>query len=248
MSNMNYKREEDMKRLSFILDQVKNHGNGAMRILDVGCGVGNITMALASKGHAVTGIDISADSIAYARKNHSLPNTKYLVSKAEELEGNEVYDVIVCSEVIEHLPDPEPTVRALSRLLKKGGLMVVTVPNGFGPREVLMTKPMQAMNRRKGITWKMVQGLKRSLGYRGTDQSLNEDLSHLHFFSSGNLRKMFESQGLRNLTFRAADFIEGVFPFSYFTNRSQKLQKIDCWVADKLPVQLSSGFYTSWTK
>ncbi len=69
MSNMNYKREEDMKRLSFILDQVKNHGNGAMRILDVGCGVGNITMALASKGHAVTGIDISKEALEVAKSN-----------------------------------------------------------------------------------------------------------------------------------------------------------------------------------
>jgi 2-polyprenyl-6-hydroxyphenyl methylase/3-demethylubiquinone-9 3-methyltransferase len=96
------------------------------RCLDVGCGAGLLTEALAREGAEVTGVDLAEDSLAVARLHLSesgLPGIRYCLTSAEELAEREpaAFDVITCLEVLEHLPDPASTIGACARLLRPGG-------------------------------------------------------------------------------------------------------------------------------
>jgi 2-polyprenyl-3-methyl-5-hydroxy-6-metoxy-1,4-benzoquinol methylase len=243
----NYKDVEDFKRLDFIVDSIKSLNKPDAKILDIGCGNGNISLALGSLGFNVTGVDIDPSSIEKARRLNKFPNVKFDVLDANAFDVTDEFDAIVCSEVLEHLEDPSDLVQSIFQILKKEGVLVATVPNGWGPREVFITKPMQWLHKNK-IDGAMLK-FKKILGYSNhTQQSSNPDLTHVQFFSAGKFRSILEDSGFKQIKWNNADFIERVFPYSLLTRRVYKLQKIDCAVADFIPKQLSSGFYTAWMK
>jgi 2-polyprenyl-3-methyl-5-hydroxy-6-metoxy-1,4-benzoquinol methylase len=242
-----YKDVEDLKRLDFIVDSVKSIKNPKAKILDVGCGNGNISMALGSLGYNVLGVDIDRSSIDKASANNTFSNVRFEVYDANAFGMKEEFDAIVCSEVLEHLKQPEQLVESLYSLLKKDGVFIATVPNGWGPRELFITKPMQWLHTKK-LDQPLFK-LKRILGYSGgTLQSSNPDLTHIKFFTRSTLKRMMHNAGFKPYRFQNADFVERVFPYSMLTRRMVALQKLDCKVSDFLPHQLSSGIYSSWKK
>ncbi len=242
----NYKNVEDFKRLSFIVDQVKTTKKTG-KILDIGCGNGNISFALGSLGYDVLGVDVSVESIAIANQNNSFANVKFEVLDADNDTLDDNFDIIICSEVLEHLNFPQQLVATCFRKLAVDGLLIATVPNGFGPREFLVTRPVQWLVK-KGMQKRIYQ-IKKMLGYsNATLQSSNPDLTHIQFFSAGSFRKMLQDSNFKNASWKNSDFIENVFPYSFFAKRVKFLQQLDCWVIDFLPRQFSSGFYTSWEK
>jgi len=146
LNNINYERAEDLKRLDFIQNSLNKLGNCKLRVLDVGCGNGNISRYIGSKGHDVLGIDISEATIIKAISLTDMANVQFKNIAAEELiAASETFDMVICSEVIEHLDTPSIVVEALRALINKDGILIVTVPNGFGPRELFITKPLQWM-------------------------------------------------------------------------------------------------------
>jgi 2-polyprenyl-3-methyl-5-hydroxy-6-metoxy-1,4-benzoquinol methylase len=246
-SYTNYKDVEDFKRLDFIVDAIKNLKKSDIKILDIGCGNGNISLALGSLGYSVTGVDIDSTSIENARKINNFKNVQFKVLDANAFDVKDEFDAIVCSEVLEHLENPSELVQSIFSILKKDGILVATVPNGWGPREVLITKPMQWLHKNKMDT--AILKFKKILGYSNhTQQSSNPDLTHVQFFTAGNFKKTLENAGFRQLQWDNADFIERVFPYSWLTRRIYSLQKLDCTLADYIPKQLTSGFYTAWIK
>lgn len=95
------------------------------RAVDVGCGGGILTEALARAGADVVGIDQSPLSLEVARQHaaqQSLP-IDYRLQTVEELVAHEAgrFDIVTCLEMIEHVPDPAAVVAACARLLKPGG-------------------------------------------------------------------------------------------------------------------------------
>jgi 2-polyprenyl-3-methyl-5-hydroxy-6-metoxy-1,4-benzoquinol methylase len=246
-SYTNYKDVEDFKRLDFIVDAIKNLKQSDIKILDIGCGNGNISLALGSLGYSVTGVDIDSTSIENARKINSFKNVQFNVLDANAFNVKDEFDAIVCSEVLEHLENPSELVQSIFSILKKDGILVATVPNGWGPREVLITKPMQWLHKNKMDT--AILKFKKILGYSNhTQQSSNPDLTHVQFFTAGKFKKILENAGFRQLQWDNADFVERVFPYSWLTRRIYSLQKLDCTLADYIPKQLTSGFYTAWIK
>lgn len=96
------------------------------RILDVGCGGGILSEALAKAGAQVTGIDLSKASIDAARR-HALQeglSIEYQVISAEEIAQAQPgsFDVVTCMEMLEHVPEPEKIVAACAQALRPGGL------------------------------------------------------------------------------------------------------------------------------
>lgn len=110
----------------------KNQSWKNIKVLDVGCGVGALSLYLASNGAVVTGVDISPRAIAIARD--AAHQTK-LNKQVEFQTGGLVlakkgtYDLVLCSEVIEHIPDDHSFITRLASQLKPGGVLMLTTPS-----------------------------------------------------------------------------------------------------------------------
>jgi 2-polyprenyl-6-hydroxyphenyl methylase/3-demethylubiquinone-9 3-methyltransferase len=118
-------------RLRFI-DQAAGGVRGK-RVLDVGCGGGLLTEALAKSGAEAVGIDLAAASIEVARQHAQAQSTAvdYRVVTAEELarEQPQGFDLVCCLEMLEHVPDPAQTIAACARLTRPGGDLVFSTIN-----------------------------------------------------------------------------------------------------------------------
>jgi 2-polyprenyl-6-hydroxyphenyl methylase/3-demethylubiquinone-9 3-methyltransferase len=94
-------------------------------VLDVGCGGGILSEALAAEGGTVTAIDLSQPSLSIAKAHGRQSGLliDYACITAEELaESAEGYfDIVTCMELVEHVPYPESLVRACGRLTRPGG-------------------------------------------------------------------------------------------------------------------------------
>lgn len=96
------------------------------RILDIGCGRGLFLDIMAKDGWAVTGYEFDQKSASYAVNNYGLEvYSGALKNKFED----ESFDVVNINHVLEHLEDPDETLSECHRVLRKGGLLVVAVPN-----------------------------------------------------------------------------------------------------------------------
>lgn len=99
------------------------------RFLVVGCGSGD-DMTIFQNKKEVVGIDISKVAIDVQKKR--FPKMKFLVADAQNLPfDNESFDCVVCSEVIEHLPDDRKFIDEAHRVLRKRGILIITTPNWY---------------------------------------------------------------------------------------------------------------------
>jgi 2-polyprenyl-6-hydroxyphenyl methylase / 3-demethylubiquinone-9 3-methyltransferase len=117
-------------RMQFIAERVTL---GAARALDVGCGGGLLAEALARAGATVTGIDLAPGMIEVARMHaaESALDIDYRVAPAEDVARSlpAAFDLVTCMEMLEHVPQPEPVVAALARLVRPGGALIVSTLN-----------------------------------------------------------------------------------------------------------------------
>jgi 2-polyprenyl-6-hydroxyphenyl methylase/3-demethylubiquinone-9 3-methyltransferase len=102
-------------------------------IVDIGCGGGILSEAMAAKGAHVTGIDLSDKALGVARlhKLESGANVDYRLVAAETLavESPDAFDVVTCMEMLEHVPGPASIIAAAARLAKPGGIVVISTIN-----------------------------------------------------------------------------------------------------------------------
>ncbi len=103
------------------------------KILDVGCGGGILTEAMARKGAQVLGIDLAERSLKVAQL-HAMESgvaVDYREQAVEALAAGQPasFDVVTCMEMLEHVPDPESIVRACSELVKPGGWVFFSTLN-----------------------------------------------------------------------------------------------------------------------
>ena len=99
-------------------------------VLDVGSGVGYGSKILAEKASAVLAVDLSEEAVRYAREEYAGENVEMVVGDGHglPLAGHSV-DVVVSFELIEHLRSQKAHLRELDRVLKPGGLTVISTPN-----------------------------------------------------------------------------------------------------------------------
>lgn len=120
-------------RLHHILNEIQRHfGDAPLSILDVGCGAGILTEPLARAGHQVLGIDASAVNIRVARQNgwELAANLSYRHCLSQALlEEGASFDLVLNTEVVEHVPDPARLLRECGALVRPGGMMVVATLN-----------------------------------------------------------------------------------------------------------------------
>jgi len=103
-----------------------------LRILDIGCGGGILSEAVARMGAAVHGVDVVAKNITIARQHAELGALPidYEIASAEILAGRgELYDAVLNMEVVEHVAELDVFLNACMKLVRPGGVMVVATIN-----------------------------------------------------------------------------------------------------------------------
>lgn len=125
------KRDNETEHLDRrIREYIASFINGATgNILDAGCGKAWVSQLFCPKGFNVISMDISFENTSRALKKYPFPNHSAVIADVYALPFKEKsFDYIVASEVIEHIVDPSDFVRCLFRVLKPGGILLVTTP------------------------------------------------------------------------------------------------------------------------
>jgi len=115
-------------RLNQIIKLIKNKEN--LKILDAGCGEGHLIQKLQNNipNNTYYGFDITDIALEKAK----IRCTKAIIEKkdlANTKTTNDFFDIIICSEVLEHIPEYQEVINELKRILQKDGLLIITFPN-----------------------------------------------------------------------------------------------------------------------
>jgi 2-polyprenyl-3-methyl-5-hydroxy-6-metoxy-1,4-benzoquinol methylase len=235
-----YSHPVDIKKLRFVLGAIERYCDECQRsaeeldVLEIACGVGGITLPLASLGGRVRALDIHlGDVIELERVAERLgfENVTVTVEDALGFDSDERYDVVVASEVFEHLTDPGRLAGVVARHTKPGGVLIVTTPNGYGPWE--MANSLRLVPRR----WNW---LRRLLGKEAHD---GEGREHEQRYTKGRLLKLFAREGFEVKSFSNSDFIFTILPP---LRRSRFFGTIDTKLGDVVPHWMASGWYMAF--
>ena len=107
------------------------------RILDIGAAQGNFSLGLAEKGYHVTWNDLRADLADYVRLKHERGEIEFAPGNAFELNFAAPFDAVLITEIIEHVAHPDEFLAKTARLVRPGGHIVMTTPNGAYFRNTL---------------------------------------------------------------------------------------------------------------
>ncbi len=182
-------------RLAVIIDLARQVAPqpASAKLMEIGCGLGNIARPLASLGYQVTATDIHEPSVVLARQRNSFPNLTFSVG--DPTTGDlRSYDILVLTEVLEHVSAYRDLLQRIARGMRPGAALILTVPNGWSPTECLC-RPSYAMKKyRAGVAF--VHAVKRMLGTEDVTTA-NEQTPHVNFFTRHRLMHLFAECGLR---------------------------------------------------
>jgi len=100
------------------------------KVLDAGCGAGYGSAELAAHAESVTGADIAAEAVDFARAHYTLPNLAFVEASCDRLPHRDgCFDLVVAFEVIEHLERWHEFLLEARRVLGSGGQFIVSTPN-----------------------------------------------------------------------------------------------------------------------
>ena len=120
-------RAESKTKTPWILQKINLYGmlKAETKILDVGCGAGFLSNALAKEGLNITGVDLSPESLKVAAKYDETKSVKYQTADAYHLPfADQSFDVLTAMDFLEHVEDPKEVIKEFSRVLKPGGLFI----------------------------------------------------------------------------------------------------------------------------
>jgi SAM-dependent methyltransferase len=129
-------RERKARTMALVLRDFLGRRLATASVLDVGAAAGFIDHYLAAHVARVIGIDIDADAIRHAQQNCVAPNLRFQVGDAMDLDfPDESFDVVLCTNVYEHVPDARRLMAEIRRVLRPGGVCYFAAGNRLNPIE-----------------------------------------------------------------------------------------------------------------
>jgi len=163
------------------------HITAGKKVLEIGCGTGEFTKRIAQTGADITAIDISTDLLEVARSGIPNVNVGFHVQNVEKLDFEDgSFDIVVGSSILHHL-NLNPALKEVYRVLKNGGMVILTEPNMLNPQIWLERK----------ITFI------RKLTNNSPDETA---------FIRWGLKKEFINLGFKNVSIRPFDFLHPFTP------------------------------------
>ena len=180
-------------RRAFLLDRVRGvagppaaRPDEPVRVLDVGCGEGQLTAELAEAGFAVVGVDVAEEPLRRARARHEGLDVR-LVSEAEPWPLDDArFDAVWAGETIEHVADTAGWLSEVRRVLRSGGSLLLSTP-AHGRLAML--------------------GL--ALSARRRDEHFDPRSDHLRFYTSRTLARLLADFGFEQIEVRGAGGVPG---------------------------------------
>lgn len=227
-------------RLQWLFETIQKQANGRrVRILDVGCGTGNITIPLGMIPNSeVVGIDMHQGNLDVSISRNSLSNVRFEFSYLQDYKIDS-FDFIILTEVLEHIPGYFDIYEYIQKHASPNMHLLITIPNGRGPFEIAM-QPLYLM-RRMGMNnfiWKVKKLLGKKEPY-----SQNYDTPHVNFFTLPRMRRELKRYNMEIAQLKKAYFlapvVETYLPFIPLHG----IAKADQAAASALPAFLASGWY-----
>ena len=205
-----------------------------LAILEVACGGGGITLPLASLGSRVTAFDIDAESVDQLQtiaRHRGVSNLTVALDNGYTFDHGQKYDIVIASEVFEHVLEPARLAANIRRHMTLGSLLIVTTPNGYGPWE--LKNRLNPLNHIRKWNW-----LRRRLGREPYRRGSGAD--HCQFFTRSRLHALLAEHSFRVIRVGNSDFILTSLPGF----RKLRLPvELDLQLADLVPSWAASGWY-----
>jgi 2-polyprenyl-3-methyl-5-hydroxy-6-metoxy-1,4-benzoquinol methylase len=122
-----YAYHNRQKKTLSLLTEVVNSG---ACVLDIAAAQGNFSLALAEMGYKVTWNDIREELIGYVRLKQSFGEINFAPGNCFELDFPHLFDAVLITEIIEHVAHPDDFLAKTASLVKPGGYVIMTTPNG----------------------------------------------------------------------------------------------------------------------
>ena len=168
---------ESGEKLTGVFVELVKKLDGVHSICDLGCGNGHITGRLATLGYKVIGVDASASGIQIARRTY--PDVEFVEALIDRELKLGHFDLVISSDVIEHMYRPSDLLEASAALLKPGGQILLGTPyHGYLKNLVLA-----------------------ATGKMDAHFSALHDGGHIKFFSVDTLSRLLQNHGFQNLAF-----------------------------------------------
>jgi 2-polyprenyl-3-methyl-5-hydroxy-6-metoxy-1,4-benzoquinol methylase len=195
--NWNWQDDAPAHTVAFLLPRILELAGPIVRegarVLDVGCGNGYLAGQFLSRGCAVVGIDLSQQGIAIARRSHPAGRFEVLPADDKILSalGEHPFDLVISTEVVEHLYDPRSFVRGCFTAVRPGGRFVCSTPY-HGYLKNLVLALAGKWDAHANPLW---------------------DGGHIKFWSRRTLSRLLTEAGFVNVAFRGA----GRFPYLWMS-------------------------------
>ena len=210
---------------------------GDATVLEIGCGTGQLSLFLASADRTVVGADLARPSLELAREAAA----RYGVSDVHFVETDlrapglrrEAFDVVICSGVLHHTPDPRSSFASVARLVRPGGVLVIGLYNAYARLPLRLRRAVARLTRYRWIPWDPVLRDRRAEPAR-RDAWLRDQYQHVeeHRHTLREVQGWFRDNGVEYVR---------AYPSALLAGESEELfaQSEDDWAIEGLIAQLS---------
>ena len=219
------------KRFRLLSEEISR--SSVESVLDFGSGTGSdLTAPLAEKFPQIRffAVEPDASSREYGRKKFQHLKNLYFLEKIP----SGTFDIIIASEVIEHVEQPQEMLRSFSEQLNPWGKLLLTMPNGYGPFELLTLLEVCLRWLKQSLLGKNTKKVSQAGGTLAISP-------HIHFFSFKDSLKILRSAGFRPYFYSGRSFLCGLL-VSPLVESNEWLSIWNAEMADKVPPQLCSSW------